>query len=142
MAVTQHVTDRFRGATVHSLSYRGTNVVGGASFSVSSESTNAITVSVQLQDETGADIAFAGKVDWYWSSSASGGTLGTAPTGGIAGGTDGLIVETLANQAGYAVSESDGDIDFVLTDTGTPTGYLVLAFGNGKVAISDAVTWA
>ena len=40
------------------------------------------------------------------------------------------------------VSESDGDIDINITETGTPTFYLVLVLPNGKLAASGAITFA
>jgi len=40
------------------------------------------------------------------------------------------------------ISEADGDIDVDITDSGTPTMYLVLVLPNGKLAVSDAITFA
>ena len=67
----------------------------------------------------------------------------TAPAGGIAIGTDGALIETVANLAGTMISEADGDIDIDLTNaTTTPTFYLVVRLPTGGLAISDAITFA
>ena len=40
------------------------------------------------------------------------------------------------------VSEADGDIDINITESGTDTFYLVLVMPNGKLIVSDAITFA
>ena len=135
------VLERTRGKTVAEGLQRG-DVVGGATFSVGAESSNIINVAVQLQDEKSKDIDFAGVLPWWLSSDAAGQTIPTAPTGGIAIGTDGTLIEWVANLSGLAISESDGDIDVDLTDTGTNTFYLNFALPNGKIATSDAIAFS
>lgn len=118
------------------------NQVASATFVVGSEAGNIINVAVQLQDAAGTDMATRSCLFWYLAGDANGDSLATAPTGGIAIGTDGLLLETLDNQAGFVTSEADGDIDVDITDTGTPTMYLVLVMPNGSLAISGAITFA
>lgn len=119
------------------------NQVASATFVVGAESVgNVIDVAVQLKDAAGVDMAIRTGLPWYLSSDANGDALATAPNGGIAIGTDGLLIETLDNQAGMVISEADGDIDVAITDTGTPTMYLVLVLPNGKLAVSGAITFA
>ena len=113
-----------------------------ASFTIGAEATNAINVVIQLQSQDGTDLANRGTVFFYLSSDANGDALATAPTGGIAIGTDGLLIETLADLAGFMTSEADGDIDVTLTDTGTPTFYIVLVMPTGQRIISGAITFA
>ena len=57
-------------------------------------------------------------------------------------GTDGLLLEWTNNVSGLVISEADGDIDVTLTDTGTPTFYLVLVLPNGRLVVSPAITFA
>lgn len=116
--------------------------VASATFVVGAEDADVINVAVQLKDAAGADMAIRSGLPWYLSSDANGDALATAPNGGIAIGTDGLLIETLDNQAGIVISEADGDIDVDITDTGTPTMYLVLVLPNGKLAASGAITFA
>lgn len=114
-----------------------------ASYTIGAESANAIAVTVQLSDRlNGGDLAERVGLKWYLSSDANGDALATAPSGGIAIGTDGLLLEPINNQAGFVISESDGDIDVVITDTGTPTMYLVLVAPDGKLYPSGAITFA
>ncbi len=115
----------------------------GATITVGTESANAINVAIQLTDANGADMAVRSSVRVYLSDDANGDSIAaTAPTGGIAIGTDGVLEETTADKAGFATSESDGDIDITITDTGTPTFYLIVVLPNGKLAASDAITFA
>ena len=124
------------------ISVAGNTMVGAASFVVGTEATNVINVAVQLQDGDGNDLTSRAAVFAYLSSDANGDALATAPTGGVAIGTDGLAVETLSEQAFWLVSEADGDIDIDITDTGTPTMYLVVVLPTGVLAISGAITFA
>lgn len=115
----------------------------GATIVVGTEATNVINVTVQLTDGNGADLAVRGAVMFYLSDDANGDShSGTAPSGGIAIGTDGVCIEWAANTAGMLISESDGDIDIDITDTGTPTFYLILVMPNGKLVASGAITFA
>lgn len=119
------------------------NQVAGATMVVGAEGgSNDINVTIQFTDAAGADMATRVCVPWYLSSDANGDALATAPTGGIAIGTDGLLMETLDNQAGLITSEADGDADVTLIDTGTPTIYLVLVMPNGSLVVSGAITFA
>lgn len=115
----------------------------GAKFTVGAEAANAINVAVQLIDrENGNEIANHVGMAWYLSGDANGNTVASAPSGGIAIGTDGLLLEWTNNVSGWVVSEADGDIDVTITDTGTPTMYLVLIAPDGKLLISGAITFA
>lgn len=121
----------------------GRNVEIAASFAIGTEQANAITVTVQLSDRrNGGDMSERVGVAWYLSSDANGDAIATAPSSGIAIGTDGLLIEWTANVAGFAVSEADGDIDVVLTEAGAGTWYLVLVMPDGKLYPSGAITFA
>ena len=120
------------------------NVVSSASFTVGAENTGAgtINVAIQLKDWNGADLAHRATLLWYLSSDANGDAVASATSGGIAIGTDGLLIEWTANVAGIVTSESDGDIDVTLTEAGAGTWYLVLVLPGGKLAVSGAITFA
>lgn len=64
-----------------------------ASFVIGAEAVNVINVAVQLKDANGADLAVRGSVPAYLSSAATGGSLtASAPSGGCAIGTDGVLM--------------------------------------------------
>jgi len=112
-----------------------------ATFTVGAEATNAINVAVQLKDGSGTDLARRCALSWYLSSDANGDAVAAATDGGIAIGTDGLLLEWTANVAGLVISEADGDIDVTLSETSTGTWYLVLVLPGGNLAVSGAITF-
>jgi len=120
--------------------------IGGVSYTIGAEDTNAITVNVQLQkaDSAASDIDFSACVLMFLSDDSGGvGVSGTAPDTSVAAGTDGaLIVEHTADLVWTAQSESDGDIDIVITETGADTWYLVTVLPDGSQVVSDAITFA
>lgn len=120
------------------------NQVGGAGFTIGAEAGNVITVAVQLRDVNARDLAVRGHVKWYLSDDAAGDTFNaTAPDGGVAAGTDGIVVATTAGKAGWAVSEADGDIDFAITHAaGAKTVYLNILLPDGTKVTSGAITFA
>ena len=114
-----------------------------ATFVVGAEAGNAINVAIQLQDGNAADIAVRGSVLAYLSNDANGDAIaGTAPSGGGAIGTDGLLIPVVTNKAAQFVSESDGDIDVTITEAAGATWYLVVVLPTGKLAVSGAITFA
>lgn len=117
--------------------------VGGATFSIGAEDTNAITVSVQLLGQSGKELAQRGFVHWFLSDDANGDSLvTTAVSGGVAGGTDGWVSSDVTGKRGVAVSEADGDIDFVLTHSGAKEVYLVIVDDYGNFNVSGLITFA
>jgi hypothetical protein len=113
------------------------------SFTIGAEAANAINVVVQLQDGLQA-ISERGCVFAYLSDDANGDSIAaTAPDGGWAIGTDGLLIPIVANKAANLVSESDGDIDITITHAGgADTFYLVVVLPDGSLSVSDAITFA
>ena len=118
-------------------------------FTIGAEDTNAITVNLQVNfgrndnDGDALPIDHVAHLDWYLSDDSAGdGVVATAPSGGVAGGTDGAVVPLVTGKAGFCTTESDGDVDFVITETGADTFYLVIRLPNGRLAVSDAITFA
>ncbi len=103
---------------------------------------NTINVGIQLKDANGADLAVRGSVPFYLSADANGDGIATAPSGGIAIGTDGFMIEWAANLSGLLVSEADGDIDINFIEAAGLTVYLILVLPNGKLKASGAITFA
>lgn len=119
--------------------------IGGASFIIGAETTNAISVSIQLQqaDKAANDIGFIGVVQAYLSDNADGtGVASTAPDTSVLAGTDGAILFNSADKVFTLQSEADGDIDIVITETGVDTWYLCVILPDGSLAISGAITFA
>ena len=115
-----------------------------ASFTVGAEASNVINVAVQLLDRlNGNEVGERIAVPFYLSDDANGDSVAaSAASGGIAIGTDGLMIEWTTDKAGLLVSESDGDIDIDITETGVDTWYLILVMPDGKLQASGAITFA
>lgn len=141
------VTDRRRGTRVE----EGTVKFGdfpdilGATFTVAAENAGAGTINVAIQVNDGLGNALTSPValPWYFANDSAGLTpTTTAHDGGSAIGTDGALIESVANLSGILVTEADGDADITITDAGAFTVYLVLVMPTGELAISGAITHA
>ena len=112
-----------------------------AKFTVGTEAADAINVAVQLVDrQNGNEVGQRVGLAWYLSADANGDAIAaSAPSGGIAIGTDGLLLEWTNNLSGWVVCESDGDIDVTLTETGDGYFYLALVMPDGKVMTSGII---
>lgn len=115
-----------------------------AVFTVGTEAADVINVAVQFKDrDNGNELGSRVAIPMYLSDDANGDSVaGTAPSGGIAIGTDGLFIEWTADKAGLAVSESDGDFDIDITEAGADTWYLVAVMPDGSLEVSAAITFA
>lgn len=117
--------------------------VADAVMTVSAETTNVVSVGIQLNDAEGNALAVRGSVLAYLSDDANGDSIATtAPDGGVAIDTDGLLIPIVANKAFQLVSEADGDIDLTVTETGDATWYLIIVLPTGLLLASDAITMA
>ena len=125
------------------ISVDGYKIATTATITVGTEVTNAIAVTVQLKDGNGDNIDAISGFQWYLSGDSAGaGIVGTAPTGGVAAGASGKIAEVLADKAGFMLTSATGAAILTLTDSGTPTFYLVVILPTGKTVISSAITFA
>lgn len=112
-------------------------------YTIGTESANAINVAVQLIDrENGNEVKERVALAWYLASNATGDAISAAPDGGIAIGTDGLLLEWTNNISGLVVSEADGDIDVTIGESTAKSFYLVLVAPDGKIYPSSAITFA
>jgi hypothetical protein len=121
-----------------------TSAYATATFTIGTETSNAITVNVQLKNQSRNNAAERGFVHWFLSDDAAGDTLtATAPDGGVAVGTDGWLAQLVTGKVGVALSEADGDLDVVVTHAaGAKTVYLNLVMPDGTVVTSTAITFA
>ena len=123
------------------------DMVASVSFTVGSESTEAITVACQFKDAAGADMTSARCLRAYLSADSAGQTASDAAGLTVTSGTDGLTqVSVDANTINmlWLTSEADGDVDVVITDAsgGTKTNYLNVITPDGKIHTSGAITFA
>lgn len=113
---------------------------GAAVHTVAAAGGGAQTDSIQVNDEAGTAMAEPVSLSWYLADDAAGITPSTlAPDGGVAAGTDGALIESVANLSGFAVTEADGDLDVTVTAT-TGSWYLVLVLPDGTLSISTVIT--
>jgi len=118
-------------------------VLSDATITVGAEAANVINVAMQLLDQSGNEMVTRRGLAAYLSDDATGDSIaGTAPSGGVAIGTDGLAIPLVANKAFHLTSEADGDIDLNITETGADTWYLHLVLPDGRLASSGAITFA
>ena len=113
----------------------------GVTYTIGADAGTTVNVELQFTDAMGNNVAERVTVPWYLSADANGDALHAAPSGGIAIGADGLLITTLANQAGWLTSESDGHADVTLTQTGADTFYFVTVLPTGRLAVSDVITF-
>lgn len=123
--------------------FRAACAANRASFTIGTENTNAINIAVQLQDANANNAYEHVSLFCYLSDDANGNSIATsAPTGGVVIGTNGLAIPVVTNKAFQVTSESDGSFDLTITDSGTPTFYLVLVMPDGSLVVSGAITFA
>lgn len=117
------------------------NQVAGATIVVGADAGTTVAVTIQFTDAAGADMATPVCVPWYYSTDAAGlDAMTTAHDGGTAIGSDGSLIESVANLSGLMISEADGDVDIIATDAGAFTSFLVLVMPNGSLVISAVMT--
>lgn len=110
-------------------------------FVVGADAGTTVAVSGQVKDGAGVDMATPVCLGWYYSTDAAGlDAMTTAHDGGTAIGTDGSLIENVANLSGKIITEADGDFDIVATDAGAFTSYLVIVMPNGSLQISTIMT--
>lgn len=127
----------FTVANIVNLKYGATPVAqldpASCTITAAAGASNVATVTVQLKDGSGTNMARIIPFKIYASSAADGLTLASAASTGFAvvsGGLslqNGAIVTTQIN----AISSATGGCVLSLTDTAKQTSYLVLAFANG-----------
>ena len=117
-------------------------VDGTPAFTVGAEAANVINVAVVVKDLNGSAVATKRKVYAWLSATAGAVVVTTAPTGGVAVGTDGTVISSpQANKEVNIITTAAGKFDLNVTDTGTPTFYLNIET-QGQVFSSPAITFA
>ncbi len=123
--------------------FKSANKVGIVAFTVGAAAGDVITVSVLVKDSNGRAIAQRVRLDWYLATTSNGGTItASAANGGVAAGTNGSLLQIVTGKAGIGVTGATGNLDVAITDSGTPTFYLVVKMPDGTLAVSGAITFA
>jgi len=137
-------TDTVRAMTAEDVAYVAYAKMGTPTFVIGAEAANVINVGIQLTDAAGVDLAVRGSIEAYLSDDANGDSIvATAPDGGWAIGTDGLLDARTANKSAMFTSEADGDIDIDITHAaGAKTVYLILRMPDGRLQGSGAIIFA
>lgn len=116
--------------------------LGAPEVTVSAEVANVVTVSMQLKTLGDVDLIRQGVVWGYLSDDALGNSLAaTAPSGGWAIGTDGVILDLIAGKFAIFISEDNGKLDFEVTETGTGEWYFISLLPHGFIVPSDPLTF-
>lgn len=112
-------------------------------FTVGAEAADVINVALQVVDGNGDDVEEAYSFLAWLSDTAGAAPTTTAPSGGVAIGTDGVIlIEHTAEILFELLSEADGDIDLDITEIGVDTWFLNVRLPDGSIVSSDAITFA
>lgn len=107
---------------------------------VGDEDSNEISVTAQVRDVQGNDLAGRFLLRVWLADAANGGLCATAPNGGVTIST-GTTLETItANKYYLVITDADGTAVIDVSDTGTPTLYVHVEL-DGVVYASDAVTF-
>lgn len=117
-------------------------MAASVAFVIGAQGGDIINVALQFKDGSGNDMVVSAGVFAYLSDNANGSTIAvTAPSAGIAIGTEGLAIPVVTNKAFQLVSESDGDLDLNIEEAGADTWYLVIVLPSGLLTISGAITF-
>lgn len=134
-ALTGNVTGNVTGGVV------GAPNSGQSTISGAAGASNVCTVTVQLKDSAGTNLAKVTPFTVYKSSAADGLTLGAAASTGFSVASGGLSINNAAavTTSIRCVSSATGGCVLSLTDTNKAAEYLVLVLPDG-VKISTVLT--
>ena len=130
-----------RGQVVNKHSPFETSKAGFVTFTVGAEGSNTIGVSGVVKDPRGRALTTKVCLPFYLSADSDGNTIATAPSSGIAIGTNGLLIEHTNNLAGLIITEDDGTFDITFSEAGALTNYLNVILPDGFIARSGAITF-
>jgi len=129
--------------------FNGNELGGVRVVAISAEAANARTVSLQFFSKNKKEMTDKVAVTAYISSDANGDALeADSATLSFSAGTDGIVAplaatDAVGNTVLLLVSEDDGDVDLIITQTsGADTHYVNILLPNGEVFTSQAITFA
>lgn len=121
-----------------------TPTASASTISVAAEAGNAITVTIQLKDATGANLRASRAIKGWFSDSSDGVDLiNTAPDGAVTAGTGLIIDETGDKKVFTIVTSASGQVTMTINEsTNRAAFYLVLALPTGQIKVSSAIDFA
>ena len=118
--------------------------ITGDEQTIGDQAGDVINVAVQLESASGG-FDYRTGVFVYLSDSQYGLSLAaTAPDGGWAIGTDGVLIPVVTGKAAYVVANGMGQFDIDITESGSATWYLIVVKPDGKIdaaGSSNAITF-
>lgn len=118
-------------------------VVGGVSVVIGAQVSRTRTVSLQLKDSIGNNLAVRANIRWFLSDDTAGDTfIVTAVDGGVAAGTNGWVSQGVAGKQGIAHSEANGTIDLAITHSVTKTVYMGVVLPDGSIIMTGAIAFS
>lgn len=122
--------------------FEAANLVDIISFTVGADAGTTVNVALVFKNPNGEVIAQRGAVEAYLSDDANGDSIAaSAPSGGVAIGTNGLAIPVVTSKAWLLTSESNGLLDLTITEAGAATWYLIVRLPNGKLTASGAIVF-
>lgn len=117
--------------------------ISTASFAIGEQAVQSRTVSIQLKDGSGSNVAYAGVVTVYLSDAATGLDItATAPSGGVALGSAGKVLAAItAGKLLKVASSVNGGVDVILTEAAAKSFYIVCVLPNGRIVVSAEVAF-
>ena len=113
----------------------------GADFTIDDQSGETRLVTIQLKDYAGNNLSVPASIICYMASNATGLTPAALGDAELLQATYGKLSILLTKLIFHLVSTATGKIDVTVTENGTDTYYLVLVMPNGKLVVSDALTF-
>lgn len=116
--------------------------IGGVTFTVGAEVATVVTVNVQVNDPQGKPVQQRVALPLLLLADANGDAFTSTNYDTIAAGTDGALLELVADKVLLGITEADGDLDVAITEAAASTCYLAAVLPDGRLAISGAITHA
>ena len=117
-------------------------VVGSQpTITVSDEAADVVTVTVQMRDADGNNLAEQCVLE-VWVSNAAAGALGTAPDGAVAATSGTIIASHTAKTHLVCITDPTGELVLTLTESGALVTYFNVNVQSKYVAGDQAMTWA
>lgn len=123
--------------------YEGRNKFDIVTFTIGAESANTINIALVFKDANGRVVAEPVGALVYLSDVATGlGVTATAPNSGIAIGTNGTLIEAIADKLGLLISNAAGLADITFSESGVVGWYLVVVMPDGSLTVSNQILFA
>ncbi len=117
-------------------------VPAAVDYSVGTESEDAITVGIQVNDAAGAALSSLCGLAQYLADDADGDTPTSATPGTVTAGTVGAVVEYVADGAWLLVTDDAGSAELSISNDGAGTWWLATVLPNGLLDLSGTIEFA